>query len=47
LAYTEDNINYTTYATGNFSVNSGELSSFDFGSRARESASSRLTLTAS
>ena len=47
LAYTEDGTNYTTYKTGSDYFNSGERSSFDFGSIARLSSSSRLTLKAS
>ena len=47
LAYTEDNVNYTTYKTDKFTVNDGERSSFDFGQYAKKSAFSRLTLKAS
>jgi hypothetical protein len=47
LAYTEDDVNYTTYKTDRFKVNSGERTAFNFGQYARASSSSRLTLRAS
>lgn len=49
LAYTEDGgVTYTTYATGQIdNVPTGVRQSFDFGSQAKQSATSRLTFVAS
>lgn len=47
LAYTEDSgASYTTYKTGIITVNDGERSSLEFGTYAKNSATSKLTLRA-
>lgn len=47
LAYTDDGINYITYKTDKFMVDSGIKTSLDFGKYAKKSSTSRLTLKAS